>query len=218
MGGGQYGLWAYGAAFNAGVSLGCYALIISAGTQFGNNIKNDILLDGANFGTFGNNITGNYFFPSAGRPDNTYACIKLQNIVQGGNNIVGNVFYSPLAPNPLPKYGVEIIEASPGTNSGDLIDGNTFEAPFGTAFYLPAVKTVVGTNMEYPFGANLGNILNVGMHAQAFSSLATPGPGQGGMAVVTDSTTNVWGATISGGGGDIVLAFWNGTTWTVAGK
>jgi hypothetical protein len=40
----------------------------------------------------------------------------------------------------------------------------------------------------------------------------------GTIAVVTDSTTNTWGATITGGGSDLVLAFCNGTAWTVIGK
>ncbi len=50
----------------------------------------------------------------------------------------------------------------------------------------------------------------------AFASLPT---GVAGMvAYVTDSNTNTWGATIAGGGANKVLAFYNGTNWTVAGK
>jgi hypothetical protein len=54
---------------------------------------------------------------------------------------------------------------------------------------------------------------------QTFASLATAAAGiAGAMAVVTDSTTNVWGATITGGGATKVLAFCNGAAWTVYGK
>lgn len=41
---------------------------------------------------------------------------------------------------------------------------------------------------------------------------------QGAMRSITDSTTNTWGATIAGGGSDAVLAFCDGTNWTVAAK
>jgi hypothetical protein len=49
----------------------------------------------------------------------------------------------------------------------------------------------------------------------AFASLPT---GVAGMfEYVTDSNTATWGATIAGGGANKVLAFYNGTNWTVAG-
>lgn len=52
-------------------------------------------------------------------------------------------------------------------------------------------------------------------NAVAFSGLpATP---RFGMIVpISDSTTVVWGATITGGGLNQVLGFYNGTNWTVA--
>jgi hypothetical protein len=40
----------------------------------------------------------------------------------------------------------------------------------------------------------------------------------GTMATVTDSIVNTWGATIGGGGASTVLAFCDGSTWTVYGK
>jgi hypothetical protein len=43
-------------------------------------------------------------------------------------------------------------------------------------------------------------------------------PVEGMLAGVTDSTTNTWGATITGGGSNHVLAYYDGTNWTVAGK
>lgn len=41
-------------------------------------------------------------------------------------------------------------------------------------------------------------------------------PVEGMMVAVTDSTTATWGATITGGGANHVLAYYNGTNWTVA--
>jgi hypothetical protein len=52
--------------------------------------------------------------------------------------------------------------------------------------------------------------------AYLFSELPTAVAGT--VAYVTDSNTVTWGATISGSSTNKVLAFYNGTNWTVAGK
>jgi hypothetical protein len=58
--------------------------------------------------------------------------------------------------------------------------------------------------------------------AQTFSTLPTCTSGvsgiEGSMAPVTDSTTSTWGATITGGGSNHVLAYCDGSNWTVAAK
>jgi len=51
----------------------------------------------------------------------------------------------------------------------------------------------------------------------AVSALPTT-PKAGMVIPVTDSNTVTWGATIAGGGANPVLAVYNGTNWTVAGK
>lgn len=56
----------------------------------------------------------------------------------------------------------------------------------------------------------------VGLAPVAFAGLPTPAEGM--LAWVNDSNTVVWGATIAGGGANKVLAVFNGTNWTVAGK
>ncbi len=43
-------------------------------------------------------------------------------------------------------------------------------------------------------------------------------PTHGMIAAIDDSTTDTWGATITGGGSKKVLGFYNGTNWTVIGK
>lgn len=53
--------------------------------------------------------------------------------------------------------------------------------------------------------------------AVAFASLPSPAV-EGMMVAVNDSNTAVWGATIAAGGANHVLAYYNGTNWTVAGK
>jgi hypothetical protein len=49
-----------------------------------------------------------------------------------------------------------------------------------------------------------------------FASLP-PAPVPGTLAVVTDSSTSTWGSTVAAGGTAQVLAWWNGTDWTVIG-
>lgn len=58
-----------------------------------------------------------------------------------------------------------------------------------------------------------GDVLNLA--PTAFASL--PAAAEGNLACVTDSSTATWGATITGGGANNVLAFHNGTNWVVAG-
>lgn len=53
--------------------------------------------------------------------------------------------------------------------------------------------------------------------AVAFASVPAT-PVEGMLVGVTDSNTAAWGANIAGGGANHVLAYYNGTNWTVAGK
>lgn len=55
------------------------------------------------------------------------------------------------------------------------------------------------------------------IRAVAFASLPAV-PIEGMQYTVTDSNTNTWGATIAAGGANRVLAYYNGTNWTVVGK
>ena len=61
-------------------------------------------------------------------------------------------------------------------------------------------------------GATTGVILD----AIPFASLPDP-PEAGMLNTVNDSATNSMGAVVSGGGSFTVLAFFNGTNWTVVG-
>lgn len=69
-------------------------------------------------------------------------------------------------------------------------------------------------------GATTGPTATYALNAKgAFASLPSCAAGlQGATASITDSTTNTWGATISGSGSDPVLGWCNGTNWTVVGK
>jgi hypothetical protein len=91
----------------------------------------------------------------------------------------------------------------------------------------------VGTDAASCTGATCGNQADkelrstgfiqysaaLGTTPKAFASLPTCAAGfAGAMDSVIDSTTNAWGATITGGGANKVLGFCDGTNWTVAGK
>ncbi len=54
-------------------------------------------------------------------------------------------------------------------------------------------------------------------NAVTFANLPAA-PVEGMVCWVTDSTVNTWGTVIAGGGANHVLACFNGTAWTVAGK
>ena len=51
----------------------------------------------------------------------------------------------------------------------------------------------------------------------AFAALPAA-PVAGTLAYVTDSNTATWGATVAGGGANVVLVVFNGSVWTVVGK
>lgn len=73
----------------------------------------------------------------------------------------------------------------------------------------------VGTTGLNASGQLLAAVLRTG--AVAFASV--PGTAVEGMMVaITDSSTATWGATITGGGANHVLGYYNGTNWTVAAK
>jgi hypothetical protein len=56
---------------------------------------------------------------------------------------------------------------------------------------------------------------NAGMAIPFRSLPANPQTGQ--LAAISDSTTAAWGGVIAGGGANTVLAWFNGTNWTVVG-
>ncbi len=76
-----------------------------------------------------------------------------------------------------------------------------------------------GTAATFPAAKRFGNALAIRQADDtvgAFAALtACASGGEGALAVVTDSSTATWGATVTGGGANRVLAYCNGTNWTV---
>ncbi len=93
--------------------------------------------------------------------------------------------------------------------SGTINGASSFTPPqnsFGT-IYSPD-----NTNYTADFSLNIP-------HLTVFASLpACSGANEGLSEPISDSTTTTWGATISGGGSSHVLAYCDGSNWTVAAK
>lgn len=129
--------------------------------------------------------------------------------------------------------GLRLTAASPSDAQGPLTFANS------TGQYL---TTPIAGTMEYDGGSNsLGwamtdpsavrrkvlldgstqtetNKTLTGPKITATVFASAPTASEGVIAAFTDSTTNVWGATITGGGSNHVLGYFDGTNWTVIGK
>lgn len=95
------------------------------------------------------------------------------------------------------------------------------------------IEGVAQWNGDSGIGRNAAGVLEINDHnAGAFRDLLARGlrsnavafasaigsPVEGTMQAFTDSSTATWGATITGGGANHVLGYFNGTNWTVAAK
>jgi hypothetical protein len=98
-------------------------------------------------------------------------------------------------PGPCAAPGPSQIGSCFGDSNGAIDDWDGYSATFRPHALALVPGTFAALSAEYP----------------------CPGSeGQGGS--VTDSTTNTWGATVVGGGADHVLAYCDGSAWTVAAK
>lgn len=125
-----------------------------------------------------------------------------------------------------------VAEYDDGTFSGLTVKDNqgndiAFITSDGTLTDFSLADPADPTNLTaFDITANYGILqtsikpLVVAYGSFTFADLETaiPSPSLGMTVVISDSNTATWGATIAGGGTDEVLAFYNGTNWTVAGK
>lgn len=79
-----------------------------------------------------------------------------------------------------------------------------------------------GTSASFNSVGRFGNatlLRNAAGTVPTFSTItACSSTGEGALSPVSDSTTDVWGATVTGGGALHVMAYCNGTNWTVMAK
>lgn len=93
---------------------------------------------------------------------------------------------------------------------------NTIDLPADTALARNAAAVMeVNTGVIGTFAS----LITKSVRGAAVTFANVPAtPVEGMMVAVTDSTTATWGATITGTGSNHVLAYYNGTNWTVAAK
>jgi hypothetical protein len=96
---------------------------------------------------------------------------------------------------------------------------NFTNLPEATGVYVDGLtnQLMVGTGSS---GATAGALVRQGtpLVGTPFVFSALPAGVEGMLAVVSDSSVNTWGTAIAGGGANRVLAYYNGTAWTVAAK
>jgi hypothetical protein len=102
-----------------------------------------------------------------------------------------------------------INATGPVTNSTNLLLGTQTPVTGNYSIYSAS------TWDSYFAGSLVGS--SIRGTAVVFASLPAS-PVEGMLVTVTDSNTNTIGATIAGGGANHVLAYYNGTNWTVTGK
>jgi hypothetical protein len=126
-------------------------------------------------------------------------CALSLGAITPSSVVTGNLTNSALNPGYIPSAGTggllgnSLIDENQTTSGYDTVHNNLKVAGTGPSLVQP------GTNL--------------------FSALPTCNSGQeGSIAPVTDSTTNTWGATITGSGSDHVLAYCDSANWTVMGK
>lgn len=92
----------------------------------------------------------------------------------------------------------------------------------GSGQFGASLNLLANGNLNVVFPGNSAGALaapSVRLTPQPFSSLPACASGtEGTQAAITNSTTNTWGTTVTGGGSKHVLAYCDGTNWTVAGK
>ena len=177
IGGNQIGLWAHGAAWASGVSLGAGNNMIGTG-QFGNNAKQDIIFDSSADGSNWNVVVGTEFFASSNRTSNTYPNIE---IIENGNgyNLISSVYVGSTAAH----TSTSAIYIHGATTGHDTIGP------------IMAVGTFGGTVFNVPSGAALTSACyngNCTTSGQTFPNLNVIGTGSG--YALTASTKGVSGA------------------------
>ena len=175
-------------------------------------------------GTFYPILDGSYDLGSPSqRPDRIYSTKFTSRIASGNGGTAGNRSHANISIGTMGTHNdigqITFGYASDGSSTYQPValyaktvsaSGST-KASFNIAIRNATTDTAPTTAWGIdPWGS-------VGKAGQTYASLSAPSLGYG-YAVVTDSNTAVWGATIAGGGSNVVLAFYNGTNWTVAAK
>jgi hypothetical protein len=88
IGGSQIGIYAHGAPYASGVAMSSNNTTIFSG-QFGNQFKQDILIDSSSGGSINNQIDGAELYGSSNRVTGTYPLVEIIENGTGGNIVSG---------------------------------------------------------------------------------------------------------------------------------
>jgi hypothetical protein len=194
-----------GARIGTGVTNGRFVVRQPGGTPGTNEFE--ISHDGtytliSNLTTDGNGYTLTKFISAAGNSGDVAA-----------RNFIGGVSLDPAAADfRLFTSGLQLkstgkVAFTDGTGTGGTVDAALCRNAAGI---IEANNGAAGTYRD---------LLARGLRSNAVTfANAIASPVEGTLQAFTDSTTATWGATITGGGSNHVLGYYNGTNWTVAAK
>lgn len=135
--------------------------------------------------------------------------------------IVGNIIGYAYDGGTTGSQAYRAVYVPSGTHTNLLVANNNIYGSSSSISIAGAHTNLLVTNNNISgsigwsgTGTAIFNLIN----PLPFASLPTAGSTLfGSHAIVSDATTNTFGATIAGSGADKVLAFCNGTNWTVCG-
>lgn len=221
----------FGDSTGAGITTGSYNTIIGARVSgLSSSLSNNIILaDGQgnrrlNIDNSGNVGIGTTTPAEKLDIDGNLNFSGSQFIIKkGGNNVVfsdGTFLELSDGSGNSPSFYSDASTTSIriGNGGNDMLVGDGSHA---TSLYAAGNLVIEGTPSETTIIGGSTNVVNITqlikLGAVTFSGLPAS-PVTGMIAHVSDSNTGTWGATIAGGGGNTVLAFYNGINWTVIGK
>lgn len=147
-------------------------------------------------------------------------------VTAGTNSFAGNGFYLAgggdwsIASTAMKLRSDSTIGFANGTNATGTID--TIIRRGGAAGMLVIGDGSAAASSSYPALKRFGNAVAVRAADDTISTFATltacSASGEGALASISDSATAVWGLVVTGGGSNHILAYCNGTDWTVAAK
>jgi len=146
-------------------------------------------------------------FSSAAAASGVYIGGRADRVTVLNNQIGGGYFFETYGASNHMVYGLSIAQLGTYSvcNNAPGVAGATGTA---TDTIYQCFQQISGVNRPWSTAP-----------AATFAGLETcSATNAGAYASVTDSSVNTWGTTITGGGSNKVLAFCNGSNWTVAGK
>ena len=182
------------------------------------------------------NVTNNAATAGVGLDVTTDATLKIRTRAQTGDaSVTAGAINSSGTVTAATSFVVgNITAASSGALTGTTLNSITYGSTFdynqgnglfrflnnggsaGAGINVTTNGTLLIRNQAQSADGQLA-AASVRGNAVAFASVPAT-PVEGMLVAITDSATATWGATITGGGANHVLGYYNGTNWTVAGK